>query len=117
MIYIYVGITLSIWFSLAGMVTVLRPRLKYVVTGLPIGIALLIGCFANVIDYHFGYEASPFEHWAIYKFLFMKNWAYSILIICGALTCFELAKLMARKYRVRNPKRHMTTAEFIQNLP
>ena len=117
MIYIYVGIALSIWFSLVGMVTVLRPRLKYLVIALPISIAFFMGTFANFIDFHFGYEAGPFQFLAFYKFLFMKNWAYSISIICGALTSFELAKFMARKYRVRNPKRHVTTAEFIQDLP
>ena len=117
MIYIYVGIALSIWFSFVGILTVLRPRLKYVVIVVPISIALAVGTFANVIDHHFGYEATPVWHWEFYKFLFMKNCAYSILIICGALISYELAKFMTRKYRVRNPKRHETTAEFIQNLP
>jgi len=119
MIYIYVGIALSFWFSLVGVVSVIRPRLKYVVIAFPIAIATLIGTFASVIDYHFGYEVISTHLYAFsfYKFLFMKNWAYSILIICGAFICYELAKFTTRKYRVRNPKRPVTTAEFIQDLP
>ena len=96
----------------------LRPRLKYVVIAFPLAIASFIGTFASVIDYHFGYEAYYLLYdVSFYKFLFMKNWAYSVLIICGAFTCYEIAKFTARKYRVRNPKRRVTTAEFIQDLP
>ena len=118
MIYICVGIILSIWFSLVGVITVIRPRLKYVVIAFPLAIASLIGTFASVIDHHFGYKAIYLLYdFSFYKFLFMKNWAYSILIICVALTCYELAKFTARKYGVKNPKRPVTTTEFIQNLP
>lgn len=118
MIYIYASIALSIWLSFAGFIHVLRPRLKYLVITFPLVIALLIGTFASVIDYHLGYETSYFFHaFSFYKFLFMKNWAYSVLMICGSLTCYELAKFTARKYRVKNPKSPVTTVEYFQDLP
>lgn len=124
MIYIYVGIALSMWFALAGIVAVFKPRARWYVTTVPISLAMTIGFFAGTIDDHFGYEHKTYpthpslNGLSFYEFLFMKNWAYSIFIICAAFTCYELAKLGARKYRAKNLlKRHVTTGEFMSDLP
>jgi len=124
MIYIYVGIALSMWFALAGVVAVFKPRARWYVTTVPISLAMTVGIFAGTIDDHFGYVHKTYtthpslNGLSFYEFLFMKNWAYSIFIICTAFTCYELAKLMTRKYKANHTtKRHVTTAEFMHDLP
>lgn len=123
MVYIYVGLALSIWFSIAGVIVVLKPRLKGYFVAFPILMALFIGYFAGMVDEQLGYE----HQWApyigiangldFYKYLFLKNWAYSIFVIGMAFTCYEVAKLWARKHKAKNPKRNVTTSEFMQDLP
>ena len=124
MLYIYVGIALSIWFALAGIVAVIRPRAKWYMTTVPISLAMMVGFFAGTIDNHFGYEHKThpthpsLNGISFYEFLFMKNWAYSIFVICAALICYEPAKLMTRKYKAKHPtKRHVSTNQFMHDLP
>lgn len=123
MAYIYVGAALSLWFALAGVITVLKPQLKFYITTLPISLAMTVGFFAGTIDEHLGYEhiSSVFfprmNGFSFYQFLFMKNWAYSIFIICAAFLSYELAKLATRKYRAKNPRQNLTTGEFMRDLP
>lgn len=123
MVFIYVGIALSIWFSLAEIIAVYKPRLRHYVIHLPIFLALSFGFFAGMVDEQIGYEHhySPFLGIAngvdFYRFLFFKNWAYSVFIICFAFLSYESTKFIARKYASKHPNSRTTTAEFMRDLP
>ncbi len=123
MIYIYVGAALSIWFIIAGIIAELKPRMRFYVTTVPISLAMLIGVLAGMVDEHLGYEHDftpgfgSTHGFSFYEFLFMKNWAYSIFVICTAFTCYEFVKLFARKHKAKHPKRPISTGEFMRDLP
>ena len=105
MVYLIIGTILAIWFAIAGVLRVLKPRLMFYVTTVPITLLLTIGVFAGTIDDHLGYEheysvlVQSINGYHFYEFLFMKNWALSLLMICGAFLSYEIAKLITRQYK------------------
>lgn len=76
-----------------------------------------------MVDEQLGYEH---DYWAyagiangidFYIFLFMKNWALSIFVICSAFLSYEIAKFVTRRYKPKLKRKRETTAEYMQNLP
>ena len=123
MVYLIVGTILALWFAIAGVLSVFKPRLIHYVTTAPVIFLLLIGFFAAMIDEQLGYEhqynvfLGLANGLGFYKFLIMENWALSIFVVGGAFLSYEIAKLISLRYISNRKPKPMTTSEYMHNFP
>ena len=104
MIYVIVGLILSLWFALLGASSVLSKHIHSYIFIIPSLILFLIGIGADTISEHLGYKsAGRSTGLDFYIFIFTRDWALSIFVITSALICYELSKFSARYYRLKNP--------------